>query len=362
MNTLALATIDTFVDRVTCIDALTLLRSLPTGCVHCIVTSPPYYGLRDYGVVEQIGHERTLYDYIDNLVTVFREARRVLRDDGTFWLNLGDSAASGKGQSGSQGAEHQERRNKNQRSLNRGYQTLGGPKAMKPTDNRASLRECRLKPKDLMLVPHRVAIALQEDGWYVRMDNVWHKPNPMPFSGTDRTTLAHEYVFQLAKSETYYYDKWAIAEPVKGESFERASRAVSNTHKNLHIPGQTQHSMHRSRANGDGYEMPELANKRSVWTINVGGYSGAHFATFPEELPETCILAGCPEGGIVLDMFGGAATTAIVARKHKRHYIIGELNPTYVSIARDRLRLPFERRHTIPDNDMSGLPLFAGVA
>lgn len=356
-------------------DALTFLCGLPDESINCIVTSPPYYGLRDYGVSGQIGLEATLTEYINTLVMLFREAHRVLRSDGTLWLNLGDSYAAGKGQSGSQGAEHQERRNKNQRSLNRGYQTPGGKKQTRPTDDRAMLRAEGLKPKDLMMIPHRVAIALQDDGWYVRSDIVWHKPACMPESVTDRPTKSHEYIFLLSKSPDYYYDHEAIKEPAQdwGERDRSNGKYTSGNvpiaggaHGGLRgTPKQDQLGKRTYTGFNERYfaqSQPLTRNKRSVWTVNPEPFAGAHFATFPTKLIEPCILAGCPHGGIVLDPFMGSGTTALVARYHGRDYLGSELNPKYVEIALERLRLPFEPRVARHANDLSDLPMFASQA
>lgn len=288
-------------------DALASLRTLPDQSVHCIVTSPPYFGLRDYGVDGQMGLEPTPAEFVAALVGVLREARRVLRDDGTLWLNLGDSYAA-----------------------NRSYQvnsTKGGPKhgPGQAAGGKASVVPNGLKPKDLIGIPWRVAFALQADGWYLRQDIIWHKPNPMPESVTDRCTKAHEYIFLLSKSPTYYFDSAAMQEPaVKG--------AAGST---FHSGKTAEHQMGRSS------EAPRTEtgtrNKRSVWTVTTKPFKGAHFATFPPDLIAPCVLAGCPEGGTVLDPFFGAGTTGLVARKHRRNCIGIELNPAYYDLATQRL-------------------------
>lgn len=322
-------------------DALRFLQSLPASFVDCIVTSPPYFGLRDYGVDGQMGLEKSPAEYVAALVAVFREARRVLKSDGNFWLNVGDGYANDSKWGGATGG-------KPVMALH-GNSGVGRGK-----------KETGLKPKDLLMMPHRLAIALQDDGWWVRQDNVWHKPNPMPESVKDRTTRAHEYVFHLTKSERYYYGADAIKEPVKPHSIKRQGRAVSADHKNAGgAPGQTPHSMFHPRENTnkqdgagnrrytgfneryEGQSTP-MANRRSVWTIPPANYKEAHFATFPERLAEICILAGCPPGGVVLDMFMGAGTTATVAIKSGRRYVGCELNPDYVAIAERRIRQPLE--------------------
>lgn len=327
-------------NRIYNLDALQFLKALPTESVNCIVTSPPYFGLRDYGVSGQIGLESTPAEYVQTMVTLFREARRVLRSDGVFWLNLGDTYTGG----------------------GRGNNPPLGAREWKQGTNAGSVIETRtdvdgLAPKSLIGIPWRVAFGLQDDGWIVRQDNVWAKPNPMPESVTDRTTRAHEYVFQFAKSGRYFFDKDAIAEPVKPDSIKRQGRAVSDNHKNTNgAPGQTPHSMFKARPNKqdelgkrtytgfneryEGQENP-MANKRSVWTIPPAQFREAHFATFPYELPEICIKAGCPPGGLVLDPFMGSGTTALVARDLGRNFIGSDLNADYVAIARKRLSVPY---------------------
>jgi DNA modification methylase len=266
-------------------DALTVLRTLPAESVHCIVTSPPYFGLRDYGVSGQIGLEASIEEYIAALVGVFREARRVLRADGTCWINLGDSYAGSWGAQGRQGKTGE----------------LAGRTACaarqiavaaKKEHGTGSLRnEPGLKPKDLCMIPARVALALQADGWWIRSDIVWAKPNPMPESVTDRPTKAHEYVFLLAKSERYYYDNEAIKEPAsdpRGCLRFKPDRAVAMGRKA------------RGNERAENYNtIPRSIdrNRRSVWTIATRPYSEAHFATFPPELPEVCIKAGTSEKG-----------------------------------------------------------------
>ena len=322
-------------------DALHVLKTIPDNSVDCVVTSPPYYGQRDYGVDGQIGLEQSPREFVDKLVAVFREVRRVLKPTGTLWLNIGDSYATGSG----------------------GYSTnLEKQKSNHGTQIAPRERTHGYKEKDLMMIPARVAIALQDDGWYLRSEIVWHKANPVPESVKDRPTKAHEMVYLLTKAPSYWYDADAIAEPIKTESYQRAMRAVSPQHKNLNIPGQTQHTLHKARANGEGYQLPEKKNARDVWFINPEPTPFAHFATFPQKLVERCILAGCPVGGVVLDPFGGACTTALVARQLRRDYTMIELNPTYIQIGKERLRLPFEAHHIQPENgDLSTLPLFAAL-
>ena len=301
-------------------DALAVLMTLPSESAPACCTSPPYWGLRDYGVDGQIGLEPTPALFVQHLVEIFREVRRVLRRDGTCWINLGDSyAGSGEGGGGNRkGNEHGQ------------HDGMVG--------KRPKVAGC-LKPKDLIGIPWRVAFALQADGWWLRSDIIWHKPNPMPESVTDRPTKAHEYIFLLSKSAKYYYDAEAIAEPLgtmpnaqsrgpKDTPLERGPREAGNT--GLHDTAM------RMR-NGD----KTTRNKRSVWTIATYPVKDAHFATYPPDLIEPCILAGCPDGGMVLDPFTGSGTTGLAAIRHGRQFIGIELNPAYIEIAEKRLQEKF---------------------
>jgi DNA modification methylase len=299
-------------------NCITGLQKLPDKSVHCCVTSPPYFGLRDYGTNEQIGLEETPEAFVSALVDVFREVRRVLKDDGTLWLNLGDSyAGSGKG-ANPDGSVHVS-------ALNSKQATHKGTICGKKPPQKA--HKIGLKPKDLIGIPWRVALALQADGWYLRQDIIWHKPNPMPESVTDRCTKSHEYIFLLSKSARYYYDADAIKEEAHTTDESNRDRDASRLNN---TPGRT-------RMAGLKTNHYETKNKRSVWTVTTKPYSGAHFATFPQDLIDPCIKAGCPTNGIVLDPFMGAGTTAIVARKNNRNYIGYELNPEYVRIAEKRI-------------------------
>jgi DNA modification methylase len=282
------------------------LKDLPDGSVNCIVTSPPYFGLRDYGVAGQIGLEPTPDEFVATMVAVFREARRVLRDDGTLWLNLGDSyAANGVKATG---------RNDAGRNFTGGIRVDHG-----------------LKPKDLIGIPWRVAFALQADGWYLRSSIIWHKPNPMPESVTDRPTSAHENIFLFAKSQRYFYD----AEAVKEES---STFGRQNTNGLSPKMLEKQALGHVSAKTGmvDPYAY-EKRNLRNVWTIPTEPFPGSHFAVFPPALIEPCIKAGCPVGGTVLDPFGGAGTTGLVADRLGRNALLIELNPEYAEMARRRI-------------------------
>ena len=284
-------------------DVRQTLPSLQSGSVQCCVTSPPYFGLRDYGHDGQIGLEQTPEEYVAQMVEVFREVRRVMRDDGTLWLNLGDSYANnGVRDSSKVGGFTGER-------IRRGVKGT--------MDSRPREIPEGLKPKDLVGIPWRVAFALQADGWWLRQDIIWHKPNPMPESVTDRCTKAHEYVFLLAKSERYYYDAEAVSETTaKIGGNPRHFGSVKQVGTMRQDIGQT-------------FVDNGKRNRRSVWTVSTKPYAGAHFATMPPELAETCILAGSKPGDLVLDPFGGSGTTAMVAAAHGRDWLLCELNPTY---------------------------------
>lgn len=295
-------------------DCREVLKTLPDQSVNCCVTSPPYFGLRDYGVQGQIGLEQTPDAYVAELVSVFREVRRVLRDDGTLWLNLGDSYAA-----------------------NRSYQvnsTKGGPKhgPGQSVGGSGSKVPEGLKPKDLIGIPWRVAFALQADGWYLRQDIIWHKPNPMPESVRDRCTKAHEYIFLLSKSERYYFDHEAIKEEATGQ-FPGNKKPTKSGRAYV----DTGNEMHRTSAGLHNIGPVERRNKRSVWTVTPKPYRGAHFATFPPDLIRPCIQAGCPFGGVVLDPFGGSGTTGQVANEESRSAVLIELNPSYEPLILGRL-------------------------
>lgn len=299
-------------------DALAVLQTLEPLSVQTCITSPPYWGLRDYGHDDQIGLEKTPDEYVQVIVSVFREVRRVLRDDGTLWLNIGDSYANS-------GSAPPRRDHTGSVSL-----TTYGKQAY----SAASQGPCRktphgIKPKDLVGIPWRVAFALQADGWYLRSDIIWAKPNPMPESVTDRPTKAHEYMFLLSKSARYYYDADEIREPDAGTDHPRTV---------LHRPepsgGIASPNMGIRRAdgrNGAG------RNRRTVWTIPSQPFPGAHFAVMPPALVEPCILAGSREDDLVLDPFAGAATVGVVCRKHRRNFVGIEINPDYAKMARGRM-------------------------
>lgn len=265
-------------------DALTRLKGLPGESVQCCVTSPPYWGLRDYGVNGQLGLEKTPEEYVSHMVEVFREVRRVLRKDGTLWIVLGDSYSA----------------------------------------------------KRLVGIPWRIALALQVDGWYLRSDIIWNKPNPMPESVTDRPTKAHEYIFLMTKCVKYHYNADAIREP--HSSSGKVVDWRDRVHDQSRLPKGMRQNGQKGTPSGVAGFHPKGRNRRTVWKIPTTPFPEAHFAVFPEKLVETCILAGCPEGGVVLDPFMGSGTTGLVALKIGRGFIGIELNPGYVKLAEQRIR------------------------
>jgi len=338
-------------------DCRDVMRTLPEKSVHTCISSPPYFGLRDYGVAGQIGQEARPdclgwatgnpcgECFVCTLVEVFREVRRVLRDDGTLWLNLGDSYAA-----------------------NRTYQvpsTKGGPKHSdsQAVGGKGSVVPDGLKPKDLIGIPWRVALALQADGWYLRQDIIWGKPNPMPESVTDRCTKSHEYLFLLSKSSKYYFDAAAIKEQVAWSTVVRLSQNVEAQRGSDRVPGKTNGPMKAVRSKRDSFRRDDskraavipgqtvgthrsgreesawdvgTRNKRSVWIVPTQPYKEAHFATYPPALIEPCVLAGSPSGGVVLDPFAGSGTTGEVAEALGRDSILIELKPAYAALAKRR--------------------------
>ena len=341
-------------------DVRTVLRQMIADGVkvQTTVTSPPYWGLRDYGHAGQLGLEKTPEEYVSNMVDVFSLVRDATTEDGTLWLNIGDSYASGgsAGQSGKstlKGNGH------------------GGDKQLSPylqvQNATAVVRKPApgYKPKDLVGIPWMVAFALRASGWYLRQEIIWAKPNPMPESVTDRCTKSHEQIFLLAKASSYYCDMGAIKEPVALSTVQRLSQDVENQQGSFRVPGKTNGAMkavgkggknafrgqghfregQTGPANRDGRDMSDVGagddrNKRSVWTVSTKPYKGAHFATFPTELIEPCILAGAPAGGLVLDPFFGSGTTGQVAQQLGRQFIGIELNPDYKALQDERLRQP----------------------
>jgi len=324
-------------------DCRTLLAAMAPQSVHCCVTSPPYFGLRDYGVDGQLGLEPTPEEFVAAMVSVFSEVRRVLRDDGTLWLNLGDSYARGFG-GGSPGAKS---------ATNAG--SYDNRKSGKIPDG--------LSQKDLIGIPWKVAFALQVDGWVLRQDIIWAKPNPMPESVKDRCTKSHEYIFLFSKSLRYHFDGEAIKEPAicgpRGSEFATGKTGEHQMGRSQKVrPSAPKGSFDgKTEAMADTGQnafraITEMRNKRSVWTVSTKPFKGAHFATFPSDLIEPCILAGCPVGGTVLDPFGGAGTTGLVAQAHGRNAVLCELNPEYAAMARERIDAPLTtKRKRQPAND-----------
>lgn len=316
---------------------LSMLARITDKSINCCVTSPPYFGLRDYGMLGQLGLEPTPEEYVAAMVRVFREVRRVLKDDGTLWLNLGDSYANVGKSGGHTGGKHST--------------------ALHDSPIGRNKRYTGLKPKDLIGIPWRVAFALQADGWILRQDIIWNKPNPMPESVTDRPTKSHEYIFLFCKKQDYYYDQEAIKEPavwdLNGDKTGKPKLPTDESHKAT--PTETKNGIRPKTDKQRGHSRKHVGfnerwdkmkkseqcsgmrNKRSVWTIATKPYSQAHFATYPPDLIEPCILAGSPKGGTVLDPFIGAGTTALVADRLGRDCIGIELNPEYVEIAKIRL-------------------------
>ena len=322
-------------------DAATRLKELPDESVDLCVTSPPYYQLRDYGVEGQIGLEGTGGEYIGRLVEVFEEVRRVLKRDGNLYINIGDSyAGSGKG-----AANYPENALKYLQGTNKGLLRSGV----------GATKGGGVKPKNLIGIPWRLAFALQERGWNLREDIIWAKPNPMPESVTDRCTRSHEYIFHFTKEAHYYYDAAAISEPSADSTVARiaqdvehqvgSSRAVGKTNGKMKAckprycgKKYTEHpeQLYRTKS-GNAYDFRPRRNKRDVWTVTTKPCKEAHFATFPLDLIEPCILAGSPRGGVVLDPFAGSGTVGIAAAQNGRGHVLIELNPNYIVIIKKRL-------------------------
>lgn len=318
-------------DKIITGNAIEVLKELPDCSADCCITSPPYLGLRDYGVSGQLGLENSVEAYINRLTDIFREVRRVLKNDGTLWLNIGDSYVS----------------------------------------SNSEYSNC--KRKDLIGAPWLLAFALRDDGWYLRQDIIWEKPNAMPESVKDRCTKSHEYIFLFSKQSKYYFDYEAIKEPAVGfnnivpagskgtlRPNSRLRKGNSRTFRGggVYTKGQSFNNSAEimRESHGNNENMTGLRNKRSVWTVATQGYKEAHFATFPEKLIEPCVLAGSRDGGIILDPFIGSGTTAVVAKKHNRGFIGIELNPEYVEMAKRRLegdnessRVYRKKEHALPD-------------
>ena len=302
-------------------DCLMALRELPADSVHCCVTSPPYYALRDYGMDAQIGREDTPEEYIGRLIVVFHELKRILRPDGTFWLNIADTYCG----TGSKG----------------GYTDPKNPIGRNGQGVSIARQVVGCKQKDLIGIPWLLAFALRADGWYLRSDVIWCKANPMPESCKDRPSRCYEHVFLLTKSKQYFYDAAAIAEPIAPTTAARyrGKRSRSSKYSNG-VPGQGKVQGINQARDGGYYDealMPTTRNKRDVWLINTVPYKGGHFATFPPQLAETCIKAGCPKNGVVIDPFFGSGTTGKAAKDLDRRYIGIELNADYCALARARI-------------------------
>ena len=363
------------------VDCLKGLKRLPNNSIDCCVTSPPYYGLRDYGTAtweggnpeckhyvmgdggksgekqktnrgslriakkvcpkcgakridNQIGLEETPEKYIKRLVKVFMEVYRVLKPTGTLWLNIGDSYWGGKGYSGSSAGIYQYERRKAGKTITPEYSNFGGKGTIRPTDKKHEY----IKPKDLIGIPWMLAFALRKAGWYLRQDIIWHKPNPMPESVKDRCTKSHEYIFLLSKSAKYYYDYEAILESAaydgRKDTIFKGSDKYSDNLTGLNIQTFAAKGHERWITINGEYKR----NKRDVWSVCSKSEKESHFAVFPDTLIVDCIKAGCPENGIVLDPFMGSGTTAVVARKFNRNYIGFELNPKYIKIAERKIR------------------------
>ena len=318
-------------------DAIAGLKTLPDGSARCCITSPPYYQLRDYGIAGQIGLEQTPEKYINRLVTVFREVWRVLTDDGTLWVNIADTYAGGGKNAG------------NKKPHPKGYKGLEHL-----GDTVHSIVPSGCKPKDLIGIPWMLAFALRSDGWYLRQDIIWHKPNSMPESVKDRCTKAHEYIFLLSKSKRYYFDAEAIAEPVAESTVKRMAQDIEHQAGSDRVPGKTNGTMkavaprfrgkkytenpdifYRTKS-GNAYDYKAKRNKRSVWTVSTKPFKEAHFATFPVDLIMPCILAGSRVGDTVIDPFFGSGTVGEAAIKANRDYVGIDINPDYTALAERR--------------------------
>jgi DNA modification methylase len=306
-------------------DSRAVMAEMEPESVHCVVTSPPYWGLRDYGEPGQLGLEPTREEYVADMVAVFREVWRVLRSDGTVWLNLGDSYAAARA-----GAA---------------YGWTNGKTSKRDTETMAAYKSVGLpsglKPKDLVGIPWRVAFALQADGWYLRSDIIWSKPNPMPESVTDRPTKSHEYLFLLAKSARYYFDADAVAEEagsvgLNGGAYAPPVQAPSSNARPSVARGGFHGKTEALPGRNAFRAVTERRNLRSVWTVATQPYPGAHFATFPQKLVEPCVKAGCPEGGVVLDPFAGSGTTGLVAQRLGRRAVLIDLSMDYLGQLMDR--------------------------
>ena len=312
--------LDNHINTIICGDALETLKKFPDESINCSITSPPYYELRDYHKKEQIGREKTVEEYLDRLINVFREVRRVLKKDGTCFIVIGDSYAGTSSKKEQRDPKYPKGRNGQNPSITQ--KVLG------------------YKSKDLMGIPWRLAFALREDGWYLRSDIIWHKENAMPEACKDRPTRSYEHIFLLSKSPRYYYDYDSLAEPMKEVSKKRYVRGRSKENKYLNEnSGAKIQKINEARGYGQykGDNIPQFRNKRDIWTINTTSFRGNHYAAFPPKLAEICMITGCPKGGIILDPFIGSGTVGLIALLHNRKYIGIELNEEYVDLARKRI-------------------------
>lgn len=300
-------------------DSLQILKEFPSNSIDCCVTSPPYYALRDYGSANQIGIENTPKEYADKLLCVFSEVYRVLKPDGTFWLNLGDTYSRSSKDANSN----------NTKSL---LQRTNAGSLIRNNKQKINLKQSNLKPKDLMGIPWMIALKLRNQiGFYLRQDIIWAKPNPMPESVKDRCTKSHEYIFLLSKSKNYYFNADAIKEKANEKSIIRHKSRFKAADKEL------SESEKLNQQSNSAWFKTGYKNKRDVWFVATRGYKGAHFATFPTNLIKPCILAGCREGGIVLDPFFGSGTVGLVAKELNRNYIGIDINEDYCKLAENRI-------------------------
>ena len=301
-------------------DCLEVLKTFPDESIDMCITSPPYWGLRDYGVNGQLGLEPTYQEHIKNIVELFRIIKPKLKDSATIWLNYGDCYAA------TVNGTKVKDQIKNKVQFASKYLIKGDDRTIR--DKPFSTIQGSLKPKDLVMMPNRIAIALQEDGWWIRSEIIWHKPNPMPESIKDRPTSCHEKIWLITKNKKYYYDGDAIKEPVVTPVDAKSGHKFggNKTTKELN-----------ATISGKKWVYSNTKNKRNVWRVTTKPCKEAHFATFPKDLIEPCIKAGCPEGGVVLDPFSGSGTTGIVAKSLKRQSILIELNPKYIQIAKNRI-------------------------
>lgn len=306
-------------------DAKEVLSAFPDKSIDCCVTSPPYFGLRDYGAAGQIGLEKSPEEYIAGLVSVFREVGRVLKDNGTLWLNIGDSYAGGNDKWGG--------------TKNLCYSQKTALDSVTQIEHTKPRKHPHIKPKDLIGIPWSLAFALRADGWFLRSDIIWHKPNPMPESIKDRCTKAHEYIFMFSKKPKYYFDIDSIREPHTSlDDFNRRIRNGKEEWKTVKAGADSPYSMRGTGKSRRTMYHPLGRGKRTVWTVPLMKSKDAHFATYPEKLIVDCIKAGCPVGGVVLDPFIGSGTTAVVALKEGRRCVGIELNPEYIGIAERRIK------------------------